>query len=137
MSLPPAVRRSLALLASTTLLTTGAAGLFTGTAFALPNTGVPTSISPASTNNSGTSAATVTGTGFNPSSDHVLLAAQFQSAYGAAGTPGLNGTTDQQSSDTSHLVGTLPTSNAAPGVYDVYTARTDATGTTVSTKCAG
>ena len=137
MILPPVVRRSLAIVATTALMTSGAAGLFTGTANAVPNTGTISGVSPQSTNNSGNSGLTVTGSGFVPASDHVLLAPQFQSAYGSAGTPGLEGTTNQQTSDDQTLDGQIPSANAAPGKYDVYTARYDGATTTLSPKWAG
>ncbi|MCU1623108.1 MAG: hypothetical protein JWL79_1953 [Frankiales bacterium] len=136
MTLPLAARRSLALAATTALLTSGATGLLGGAAFAVgPNTGTVTSISPTVTNNTGDTAVTLNGSLFVPQSDSPLLAPTFQSAYGSSGTPGLVGTTDQANSSSTKLVGSVPTTNAPPGVYDVYTSRTDPTGTSVSAKC--
>ncbi|MDX6216894.1 MAG: hypothetical protein QOG99_2478, partial [Frankiales bacterium] len=136
MTLPLAARRSLALAATTALLTSGATGLLSGAAFAAgTNTGTVSSISPTVTNNTGDTAVTLNGSGFLPTSDSPLLAPTFQSAYGSSGTPGLVGTTTQANSTTTKLVGSVPTTNAPPGVYDVYTSRTDPTGTSVSAKC--
>jgi hypothetical protein len=137
MTLPPVARRSLALVAATALLTSGATGLLTGIANAVPNTATVDSISPTSTNNSGNSGVTLTGSGFVPSSDAPLLAPTFTSAY-AAGTPGIVGTTDGANSSPTTLQGSVPTTNAAPGVYDVYAVRkdpTDPSGATLSGKC--
>ena len=138
MTLPTVARRGLAVVASAALLSSGAAGVFTGTAWAA-NNGVPTSTNPTSTNNSGDSALTVNGLNFNPSTDNALLTPEFQSAYSSSstGTPGLNAVTNASQSSSTSLVGTLPSSNAAPGVYDVYTFRSGGPAGGLSTKCAG
>jgi len=131
MSLPPVARRGLALLATTALLSSGAAGLFTGDAYAA-NPATVTSVSPAVTNNSGDTGVTVTGTGFatqstaaNGNLDTIKFALNdtSNSEYGAA-TPPLSFTPKQTDTNSTHTsttyTGTLNTTNAAPGYYDVY-----------------
>ncbi|MFN2537579.1 MAG: IPT/TIG domain-containing protein, partial [Mycobacteriales bacterium] len=137
MNLPTAVRRSLAVVASTALLTSGATGLFTGSAFAA-NSATVTGVSPSATNNSGNTAVTVTGSNFTPKppapktqADTMTFAFNGSTAYVAPATaPPLTFRPDTQQgtySSTSYS-GTLGTSNAAPGFYDVYDVNSDGAG---------
>ena len=137
MSLPPVARRGLAVVASAALLSSGAAGIFTGTAWAAAG-GKVTSVSPAVTNNSGDTAVTVTGTGLTPGgSDTITFHLEGTASSYGANTPSLKFTQStaekSASSDTSYS-GTVATNNAPPGVYDVYATPP---GGTAGTLCSG
>jgi hypothetical protein len=123
MTLPPAVRRSFALVAATALLTSGASGLFTGVAHAAGAGSTVTAVTPSATNNSGKTQVTVTGTGFAAPpapADTISFSLEAPSAYGTS-TPPLTGKPAPNTiySATSYTF-TLDTTNAPPGKYDVY-----------------
>jgi hypothetical protein len=123
MKLPPAARRSLALVATTALLTSGATGVFVGTAHAAGAGSAVTAVTPSATNNSGKTAVTVTGSGFAASpapADTISFSLEAPSAYGTS-TPPLTGKPAANSVNTSTSYSfTLDTTNAPPGKYDVY-----------------
>ena len=119
MSLPPVARRSLALVATTALLSGGFSALAPN-AFA---SGTVTSVSPNLTNNSGNTAVTVNGSGFTPLQDQAGFRLAAPSYYGAASANPVialdqSGNTDITT--TNSQTGTMPSSNAAPGTYDVF-----------------
>ena len=123
MKLPPAARRSLALVATTALLTSGVTSAFPGSAHAAGAGSAVTAVTPSATNNSGKTAVTVTGTGFAAppaQADTISFSLQAPSAYGTS-TPPLTGKPAPNSiySATSYSF-TLDTTNAPPGKYDVY-----------------
>jgi hypothetical protein len=144
MHLHLAVRRLLAVTASTALLTTGgAAGGLLGSASAAPGDPAVASATPAADNNSGSTATAVTinGSGFVPSSDTVkFVPNQGPTTFSTplptdvgpiSATVVSNGSTSTPTA----LKVTVPLALAAPGSYDITVVQGPTGGTVICTAC--
>jgi hypothetical protein len=125
MSFPRAARRSVAVAATTALLTVGgiAGGLLVSPASAVGEPAV-SSATPNADNNSGSSAVTINGSGFVPASDSVSFTPNPDSGPKGDGVAAIRATVDTVDSTPTALKVTVPLTLAAPGAYDIVVSRT-------------